>query len=74
MTYASPAWEFEADTHLMKLEGLQNKVLLAIGNYPRRTPVRGLHMAFKLPYVYDYIQGGSNMTGIDYNKISPGHI
>jgi hypothetical protein len=27
MTYASPAWEFAADTHLMKSQRLQNKVL-----------------------------------------------
>jgi hypothetical protein len=26
-----------------------------IGNLPRRTPVSDLHMAFKIPYVYDYI-------------------
>jgi hypothetical protein len=26
-----------------------------IGNFPRRTPVRDLHMAFKIPYVYDCI-------------------
>jgi hypothetical protein len=25
------------------------------GNLPRRTPVRVLHMAFKVPYVHDYI-------------------
>jgi hypothetical protein len=55
MTYASPAWKFAADTHLMKLQGLQNKVLRTIGNLPRRTPIRNLHMAFKIPYVYDYI-------------------
>jgi hypothetical protein len=23
--------------------------------FPRRTPIRDLHMAFKLPYIYDYI-------------------
>jgi hypothetical protein len=40
MTYASPAWEFAADTHLIKLQCLQNKVLRTIGNFPRRTPVR----------------------------------
>jgi hypothetical protein len=51
MTYASPAWEFAADTHLMRLQRLQNKVLRTIGNFPRRTPVR----AFKVPYVQDYI-------------------
>jgi hypothetical protein len=56
MTYTSPGWEFAADTHLMKLPRLQNKVLHIIGNYPMRTPVRHLLMTFKLPYVYDYIR------------------
>jgi hypothetical protein len=56
MNYASPAWEFAADTHLMKLQRLQNKVLRTIGNLPKRTPIRELHMAFKIPYVYDYIK------------------
>jgi hypothetical protein len=56
MPYASPAWEFAADTYLMKLQRLQNKVLRTIGNYPTRTPVLDLHMTFKLPYVYDYIR------------------
>jgi hypothetical protein len=27
MTYANPAWKFAADTHLIKLQGLQNKNL-----------------------------------------------
>jgi hypothetical protein len=31
MTYTCPAWEFVADTHLMKLQRLQNKVLRTIG-------------------------------------------
>jgi hypothetical protein len=47
--YASPAWEFAAVSHLVKLQCLQNKVLSTIGNFPRRTPVRDLHMAFKIP-------------------------
>jgi hypothetical protein len=55
MTYASPAWEFAAHIHLMKLQRLLNKVLRTIGNYPRRTPVRDLHLAFQIPFVYDYI-------------------
>jgi hypothetical protein len=55
MTYACPAWDFAADTHLMKLQRLQNRVLLTIGNVPRRTPVRELHKAFSIPYIYDYI-------------------
>jgi hypothetical protein len=55
MTYASPAWEFAADTHPLKLQRLQNKVLRTIGKLPRRTPIRELHLAFQIPYVYDYI-------------------
>jgi hypothetical protein len=55
MTYVCPSWEFAADTHLIKLQRLQNKVLRTIGNFPRRTPVREIHMAFHLPYVYDYM-------------------
>jgi hypothetical protein len=54
MTYACPAWEFAADTPLLKLQRLQNKVLRTIGNFPRRTTVRDLHVAFKIPYVYDF--------------------
>jgi hypothetical protein len=55
MTDAFPAWEFAADTHLIKLQRLQNKALRTIGNYPRRTQVREMHMAFHLTYVYDYM-------------------
>jgi hypothetical protein len=55
MTYASPAWEFGADTHLLELQRLQNKVLRTIGKFPRRTPVRDLHLAFQIPVVYNYI-------------------
>jgi hypothetical protein len=55
ITYACPTWEFAADTHLMKLQRLQNRVLRAIGNLDRLTPVRDLHLAFKIPYVYNYI-------------------
>jgi hypothetical protein len=51
MSYASPAWEFAADTHLIKLQPLQNKVLCNIGNSSRTTLVRDLHMAFKFPYI-----------------------
>jgi hypothetical protein len=54
MIYASPAWEFAADIHLIKWQRLQNKVLSTIGNYPRRTPVREMHMALQIPFVYDY--------------------
>jgi hypothetical protein len=39
----------------MKLQCLQNKVLRTIGNYPRHTPVRDLHLAFQIQYIHDYI-------------------
>jgi hypothetical protein len=55
MTYACPTWEFAEDTYLMKLQRLQNRVLRAVGNLDWRTPVRDVHLAFKIPYVYDYI-------------------
>jgi hypothetical protein len=55
MTYACPAWETAAVTHLMKLERLQKKVFRVIGGIPRRTPIRYMHTDFQIPYVYDYI-------------------
>jgi hypothetical protein len=55
MTYACPTWEFAADTHLLKLQRLQNRVHRTVGDLDRRTPVRDLHLAFKIPYVYDNI-------------------
>jgi hypothetical protein len=54
--YARPAWEFAADTHLLKLQRLQNKVLRTIGNLPRCTWVRDMHVAFQIPYFCDYIR------------------
>jgi hypothetical protein len=39
MNYDSPAWEFAADTHLMKLQCLNYKVHRTVGYYPRHTPV-----------------------------------
>jgi hypothetical protein len=41
--------------YLLKLQCLQNKVLRTIGSFPRGTSVRNMHMAFQIPYVYDYI-------------------
>jgi hypothetical protein len=55
ITYACPTWDFAADTHLMKLQRLQNRVLRTTGNLDSRTPVRDLHLAFKILYVYDCI-------------------
>jgi hypothetical protein len=50
------SWEFTADNHLLKLQRLQITVLRTTGNFPTGTSVRDLDMAFKLPYIYDYIK------------------
>jgi hypothetical protein len=55
MTYVYTAWEFAADTHLLKLKRLQNRVLRTTGKSLRCTSVRKLHMLFHVPYIYDYI-------------------
>jgi hypothetical protein len=51
LTYACPTWDFAADTHLTKLQRLKNRILRANSKLERRTPVRDLHLAFKLSYV-----------------------
>jgi hypothetical protein len=55
MTYACPSWEFAAETYLLKLQRLQNKVLRNIDNLPRCSLVRDMHVAFQIPCVYYYI-------------------
>jgi hypothetical protein len=55
MTYSCPAWEFGTETHLFKLQRVQNRILHTIGNFPRHTLIRDMHVAFQVPYVYDYI-------------------
>jgi hypothetical protein len=50
MTYACPAWESAAVTHLMKLQRLQNKVLRVIGGLPRRTPTPYMQAELQIPY------------------------
>jgi hypothetical protein len=43
-------------TYLLKLQRLQNEVFRTTGNLPRYTLVRDMHVAFQIPYVYDYIK------------------
>jgi hypothetical protein len=59
------AWEFAAETYLLKLQRLQNKVLRTIGNLPRRTLVHDMDVAFQIPYVYDYITKHNNIKGLN---------
>jgi hypothetical protein len=54
LTYACPALEFAADSHLLKLQRLQNIILHATGNLPRHNPIRDLHRPFKIPYLHEY--------------------
>jgi len=37
------------------MQSLKNKVLGTVGNFPRRTPTRELHVAFGILYVYDIV-------------------
>jgi hypothetical protein len=55
MTQACSVWEFAADTHLIKLQGLENKVQRSTGNFPSRTPILEMQMDFHLPYVHYYM-------------------
>jgi hypothetical protein len=52
MIYACPALEFAADSHLFKLQHLQNEVLRTNSNLPGRTQTRDFHVAFKILYIY----------------------
>jgi hypothetical protein len=47
--------EIAADTHLLKLQRQQNKILHTTGNFPRHMLLHKLHKAFNIPYIYDYI-------------------
>jgi methionine aminopeptidase len=55
MTYGCPAWEFVTDTHLMKLQLLQNNALYATGKSKENSLIQDMHMTFQIPYVYNYI-------------------
>jgi hypothetical protein len=39
----------------IKIAAFAEQSFRTIRNFPRRVPVRDLHMAFKLPYINDYI-------------------
>jgi hypothetical protein len=50
-----PPLEYAADAHILKLQRLQNRVIRSTGNLDKCTPVREMHVTFKISYVYDYI-------------------
>jgi hypothetical protein len=55
MTYACPTWEISAQSHLLKLQRLQNRVLPTTGYSPRRTSVREFHVTFQISHVYYFV-------------------
>jgi hypothetical protein len=56
MTYACPAWNLLQISIYLNCSALvRDKVLRTIGKFSRCIPVYELHMAFRLPYIYDYI-------------------
>jgi hypothetical protein len=55
MTYTCPTCGYAVETDLLNLQRLQNRVFCTIENLDRCTPVCRLYMAFKIPYVHDYI-------------------
>jgi hypothetical protein len=72
MTYACPTWEYATEAHHLKLHRLQNRVLRAIGNLDRCTPVRELYVALKIPDVYDYITKlCRTQTEVILNHVNP---
>jgi hypothetical protein len=66
MTYVCPTWEFEADTNLLTLQRLQNKVLRTIGKISKAH--NDVHTALDLPYVYDYI---TKLPNVKYTQPFP---
>jgi hypothetical protein len=55
MTSACPAWEFVAESYILKLRHLQSKVFCTIDNLPRCTPIYGVHVVFKILYLHDFV-------------------
>jgi hypothetical protein len=61
---------------------LHNKIFYTISKFPKCTPVCQLHMAFQVPYIYDYItklcrqqaevlQNDENANFHDIRKVKP---
>jgi hypothetical protein len=67
MTYTSPTWEYAADSHLFKLQRLQNRVFRAIEYLHKCKLLRELHVAFEIPYMYYHI----NKLCSDTGRINP---
>jgi hypothetical protein len=65
----APGWEFAVGSHVLKLQHLQNKFLHDNRNLSRRTPTRDLHVAFKIPYIYDSVTAASRQKSYKLMKM-----
>jgi hypothetical protein len=73
MINACPACEFEADSHLLKLQRLQNRVLRTIGDLLRPRPTRALHPAFRIRFYNKNMQeAGRNKNHDNVNVRNTG--
>jgi hypothetical protein len=55
MTQACPTWDYAADNQFLKLQLLENRILRAVRNLYRCTPVRKMYVTLKIHYVCGYI-------------------
>jgi hypothetical protein len=61
-----------AEAHVLKFQGLQNRVLRATENFDRCTSVREFHEAFIIPYLYGYItKSYRTRTEVILNHLHP---
>jgi hypothetical protein len=68
-TYAAPVWSNTSSSNYRRLQILQSKCLRVIGNYPRRTPIPGLHAALNVAPIRDSIYHLTN----NFFGSSPAH-
>jgi hypothetical protein len=55
MIYVGPAWKFARGAYLLKPLSLQNNALRMFGEFQKNVRIRERHVAFEIPYVYDFV-------------------
>lgn len=55
MIYVCSAWKFATGAYLLKTQRLQNNALRMFGEFKKKIIIRERHVAFEIPYVYDFI-------------------
>ena len=68
LTHASPAWEFVSGTHALNPQGLEDKVLLKTDKFPRRTQIRELRVASRIPCFNNFIKKIAQAANISRTK------